>query len=202
MAGQRPRQGWIYMIDPYRVSLRCKTGHTHIYDLTEPGEVECQTASCSLTINSSHVFRGAHPHIIWTSEEFETETNYSVKTFITIPLTSKMTFAGLPTTYPMVNNSKNGLTDKSYALVHQICTVDGNCFKKPNGDWLERMGQLQIKDKDKIEERLKYSLGLSNEPTDDWFQQNASPELLKKIYGYIPNPFKIKALEDLIDGVD
>ncbi len=40
MGGQRPRQGWIYSINPYRVSLRCKLGHVHIYNLDEPGEVE------------------------------------------------------------------------------------------------------------------------------------------------------------------
>lgn len=59
-----------------------------------------------------------------------------------------------------------------------------------------------LKDKDKIEERLKYSLGLSSAPTDDWIQQNTSPELLKKIYGYIPDSLKMKALEDLVDGVE
>jgi mRNA interferase MazF len=101
-----------------------------------------------------------------------------------------------------VNNSKNGLDKKSYALVHQLCTIDGSCFKKSNGDWLERIGQLQSKDRDKIEERLKYLLGLSSEPTDDWFQHNASPELLRKIYGYMPDSLRIQALEELVDGIE
>ena len=218
MAGQRPKKGWIYKINPYRVSLRCKAGHNHIYDLTnpkeseseniekydstEPGEVKCKTHSCSLIINSSHVFRGDHPYVIWASDEFETDTSYSVKTFTAIPLTSKTTFSGLPTTYPMVNNSKNGLDKKSYVLVHQLCTIDGNCFKKHNGDWLERMGQLQSKDRDKIEERLMYSLGLSGEPTDDWFRNNMTPELFKKAYGYLPEDLRMKALEDLLDGFE
>lgn len=201
MAAQRSRQGWIYMINPYRVSLRCKMGHIHFYDLIEPGEVECQTASCSLAINSSHAFRGAHPHIIWTSDEFETETNYSVKTFTTIPLTSKTTFAGLPTTYPIVSNSKNGLTAKSYALVNQISTIDGNCFKKADGNWAERMGQLELRDKTEIEQRLNFSLGLSSAITDA-FLQNMTPELLKKAYGHLADNLKTKTLEDLIDGVD
>jgi mRNA interferase MazF len=201
VAGQRPKQGWIYMINPYRVSLRCKMGHIHFYDLIEPGEVECQTAFCSLTINSSHVFRGAHPHIIWTSDEFETETNYSVKTFTTIPLTSKTTFTGLSTTYPIVSNSKNGLTAKSYALINQISTIDGNCLKKADGNWLERMGQLELRDKTEIEQRLKFSLGLSSSTTDD-FIRSMTPELFKKAYGYLPDDLKMKALEDLIDGVD
>jgi mRNA interferase MazF len=201
VAGQRPRQGWIYMINPYRVSLRCKMGHIHFYDLIEPGEVECQTASCSLVINSSHVLRGAHPHIIWTSDEFETETNYSVKTFTTIPLTSKTTFTGLSTTYPIISNSKNGLTAKYYALVNQISTIDGNCFKKADGNWLERIGQLEPRDKTEIEQRLKFSLGLSSSTTDD-FIRNMTPELFKKAYGHLPDDLKVKALEDLIDGVD
>ncbi len=201
MAGQRPRQGWIYMINPYRVSLRCKMGHIHLYDLIEPGEVECQTNSCSLVINSSHVFRGAHPHIIWTSDEFETETNHSVKTFTTIPLTSKTTFTGLSTTYPIVSNSKNGLSAKSYALVNQISTIDSNCFKKADGSWLERMGQLESRDKTEIDQRLKFSLQLSSTITDDWLR-NMTPELFKKAYGHLPDDLKMKALEDLIDGVD
>ena len=201
MAGQRPKKGWIYMINPYRVSLRCKMGHIHFYDLIEPGEVECQTASCSLAINSSHVFRGTHPHIICTSDEFEGDTNYSVKTFQVIPLTSKTTFAGLPTTYPIVSNRKNGLTTKSYALVHQLYPINGDCFKKADGSWMERMGQLDSRDKTEIEQRLKFSLELSSPTTDD-FLMNMTPELFKKAYGHLPDDLKMKALEDLIDGVD
>ncbi|MBD2513343.1 type II toxin-antitoxin system PemK/MazF family toxin, partial [Nostoc muscorum FACHB-395] len=126
MAGQRPRQGWIYSINPYRVSLRCKLGHVHIYNLDEPGEVECQT--CTENINSSRVFRGIHPYIIWTSDQFQDESGY-IATFCVIPLTSQGTFNGLPTTYPINSTSRNGLDKSSYALVHQICTVDANCFK-------------------------------------------------------------------------
>jgi len=74
VAGQKPRQGWIYWINPYRVSLRCKLGHVHIYNLDEPGEVECQ--SCKENINSSRVFRGTHPYIIWTSDQFQDESGY------------------------------------------------------------------------------------------------------------------------------
>jgi mRNA interferase MazF len=201
VAGKQPKQGWIYMINPYRVSLRCRAGHTHIYELTEPGEVECQISSCSLVINYSHVFRGAHPYIIWTSDEFKVDTGY-IKTFVAIPLTSQRTFVGLPTVYPIVNNSQNGLMDKSYALVHQVCTIDGNCLKKPDGDWLDRMGQLEKKDRQEIEKRLKYVLGMSRDPDEDWFQQNASPELLKKVYGYILDDLKIQALDDLLDEVE
>jgi mRNA interferase MazF len=201
VAGKRPRQGWIYMINPYRVSLRCKMGHIHFYDLIEPGEVECQTASCSLSINSSHVFRGTHPHIIFTSDEFEADTNYSVKTFQVIPLTSKTTFAGLPTTYPIVSNSKNGLTTKSYALVHQLYPINSDCFKKADGSWMERMEQLDSRDRREIEQRLKFSLELSSPTTDD-FLRNMTPELFKKAYGHLADDLKMKALEDLIDGVD
>lgn len=201
MAGKRPRQGWIYMVDPYQVSLCCRAGHTHIYELTEPGEIQCRSSACLLKINSSHVFRGTHPYIIWTSEEFQDDTEY-VKTFIAIPLTSQTTFVGLPTTYPVVASSKNGLTKTSYALVNQLCTIDGNCFKKSDGDWLEAMGKLETKDREKIKERLQYLLGITNEPTADWFQKNISPELIKQVYGYLPDEQKAKVLEDLLDSLD
>jgi mRNA interferase MazF len=202
MAGQRPRKGWIYMIDPYRVSLRCSNGHQHIYDLVEPGEVQCQTASCSLTINSSRVFRGAHPHVIWTSEEFQQDTNNYVQTFTAIPLTSKATFAGLPTTYPIGDTTKNGLTIKSYALIHQICTVDGNCFKDEQGNWLNRLGQLDAKGLEEITRRLKYYLGINNQPNEDWFRDNATPEIVQKIYGYLSDAEKTVLLERLLDDLD
>lgn len=201
MAGQRPRQGWVYMINPYRVSLRCSSGHLHIYDLDAPGEIECKTFSCTLTINSSRVFRGTHPHIIWTSDEFQDESGY-IQTFTAIPLTSQTTFSGLPTTYPINNTVKNGLSKKSYALVHQICTVDGNCFKDTSGNWLEREGQLEPKDKDEIAKRLKFFLGFDSSPDEDWFRQNASPELVQKIYGYLSDAEKNSLLESLLDDLE
>lgn len=201
MAGKRPKQGWVYWINPYRVSLRCHSDHTHFYDLIEPGKVICKTRDCDLEINSSRVFRGKHPYLVWSSDEFQEETGY-IQTFIAIPLTSQTTFLGLPTTYPIVNNSRNGLTKKSYALVHQLHTIDGNCFKNSDGDWLERIGQLEAKDRQEIEERLRYVLNLSTEPTDDWFKQNASPELLKKLHGYLSEDLKLEFVEDLLDSLD
>ncbi len=113
MAGQkpkRPQQGWIYFINPYRVSLSCNFRHVHIYELNEPGEVECKT--CQDTINSSRVFRGEHPHIIWTSDEFQDQSGY-ITTFSAIPLTSQTTYTGLPTTLPINPTQKNGLDKKS-----------------------------------------------------------------------------------------
>ena len=198
MAGQRPRQGWVYMINPHRVSLRCHAGHQHLYDLDAPGEISCRTASCGLKINSSRVFRGTHPHIIWTSDEFQDAANY-LQTFTAIPLTSQTTWAGLPTTYPITNTAKNGLTDKSYALVHQICTIDGHCFKDASGNWLSRSGQLDRSDKDEIEKRLKYFLGFETQPDEDWFKQNAKPELVQKIFGYLPDAEKSTVLENLLN---
>lgn len=201
MAGQRPRQGWVYMINPYRVSLRCRSGHVHIYDLDAPGEIECKTLFCTLTINSSRVFRETHPHVIWTSDEFQDESGY-IQTFTAIPLTSQTTFAGLPTTYPITNTAKNGLAKKSYALVHQICTVDGNCFKDASGNWLNRQGQLEQKDRSEITKRLKFFLGFDNAPDEDWFKQNASPELVQKIYGYLSDAEKSALLESLLDDLE
>jgi len=189
------------MINPYRVSLRCSSGHVNIYNLNEPGELQCQTSSCSLTINSSRVLRGTHPHIIWTSDQFQDESGY-IQTFTAIPLTSQTTFSGLPTTYPINNTAKNGLSTKSYALVHQICTVDGNCFKDASGSWIEREGQLDQKDRAEIARRLKFFLGFDETPSDDWFKQNASPALVQKIYGHLSEADKSTLLESLIDDLE
>lgn len=188
------------MLNPDRVSLRCQNGHQYIYELTESSEVECQHNSCNLKINSSRVLRGDHPYIIWVSQDFETVTN-SVKTITVIPLTSQTTFLGLPTTYPINPTSKNNLKKKSYVLVHQIITIDINCLKKANGDWLERIGQLGKDDKEATEKRLKFYLNLSNKPDDDWFKQNASPELLVKIFDYLPDEDKEKSISTLLDKI-
>lgn len=189
------------MINPYRVSLSCSRGHRHFYTLAEPGMVECQTSTCDLEINSSRVFRGAHPYIIWTSDQFQDDSRY-IQTFTVIPLTSQQTFSGLPTTFPINSTAKNGLDKKSYALVHQICTVDNNCFKDANESWIQRMGQLERKDKSGIEERLKYFLDIGDNPSDDWFQANATPALVQKIYGYLPDVEKSALLEKLVDDLD
>lgn len=199
MAGYKPRQGWIYFINPYRVSLRCKLGHTHIYTLDEPGEISCKTVSCTQVINSSRVFRGEHPYIIWTSDKFADDLNY-VDTFTVIPLTSstRERDKGLPTAYPINPTSKNGLDQQSFALIHQICTVDANCFKARE-NWLKRIGQIERFDKEAIEERLKYFLNLQENPSDDWFAKNASPELFKKVFNYLPEDSKQSVIEELID---
>lgn len=201
MAGQRPRKGWIYKINPYRVSLTCRSSHTYFYSLTEPSEVQCQHSSCSEIINSSRILRGEHPYIIWESDQFLDNEKY-IQTFTSIPLTSKTTYAGLSTVYPITNTIKNGLDKTSYALVHQICTVDGNCFKDGANNWLSRIGQLSKEDKDAIEETLLYYLDISREPNDDWLRDNASPKLIKQIFDFLPSEQKQETLENLFDGWD
>jgi mRNA-degrading endonuclease toxin of MazEF toxin-antitoxin module len=196
VAGQKPRQGWIYWINPYRVSLCCKLGHVHIYNLDEPGEVECQT--CKENINSSRVFRGTHPYIIWTSDQFQDESGY-IATYSVIPLTSQTTFNGLPTTYPINRTARNGLDKNSYVLVHQICTVDANCFKDSSENWLNRIGQLDKADREAIEERLKYFLNIQDNPSEDWFVKNASPEIVKKVFDYLSEEDKSSVIEELIN---
>jgi mRNA-degrading endonuclease toxin of MazEF toxin-antitoxin module len=202
VAGQKPRQGWIYYINPRQVVLRCKLGHTYIYDLPESGEVECQHQSCNLQINSSRVFRGSHPHVVWISNQFQDEYNY-IDTFTVIPLTSssRERDKGLPTAYPVRATSRNSLDKDSFALVHQICTVDANSFKDIKGDWLNRIGQLDRADKEAIEERLKFFLGINETPSEDWFAQNATPELLKKVYFYLSEDDRTTILEELIDNM-
>jgi mRNA interferase MazF len=119
-----------------------------------------------------------------------------------IPLTSQSTFNGLPTTYPVNSTTKNGLDKNSYVLVHQICTVDANCFKDVSGNWLNRIGQLDKADKIAIEERLKYFLNIQVNPSEDWFAQNASPELVKKVFGYLDEDNKNLTLEELIKSLN
>lgn len=116
-----------------------------------------------------------------------------------IPLTSQTTFLGLSVTYPITKTARNGLDKNSYALVHQICTVDGNCFKDSNGDWLKRIGQLSKDDKEEIEETLAYYLNINTDPQEDWFRDNASPELVKKIFDLLPEEKQEEALDHLLD---
>ncbi|MEM1171171.1 MAG: type II toxin-antitoxin system PemK/MazF family toxin [Cyanobacteria bacterium P01_H01_bin.35] len=125
---QKPRKGWIYIIDPQKVYLSCKLGHTHSYNLELLDYFECQDSSCTQKINPNRVLRGRHPYIVLTSKKFSDESGY-IETFNAIPLTSKETYKGLPTTYPINPTTKNGLDTKSFALVNQICTIDANYFK-------------------------------------------------------------------------
>ncbi|MEM9007898.1 MAG: type II toxin-antitoxin system PemK/MazF family toxin [Cyanobacteria bacterium P01_F01_bin.86] len=117
-------------------------------------------------------------------------------------MTSQTTFAGLPTTYPIRNTARNGLEKTSYALVHQICTLDSNCFKDGSGNWLRRKGQLEKKDKEELDRRLKFLLGFDDNPNEDWFKQNATPELVQKIYGYLSESDRNTLLENLLDGLN
>lgn len=196
MAGQKPRQGWIYLVNPYLVSLHCRAGHVHIYDLKESGEfIECKHVSCSLKINSSRVIRGFHPYIVWTSDQFQSYSG-DIKTFTLIPLSSKETYKGLPTTYPINPTQSNGLSPQSYALVHKIFTVDANCFKDSWHDWLKRLGQLEKSNKEAIEQRLKHFLTIQDNPSDDWFTCNVSPELARKVFYHLSEDEKNAIMEE------
>lgn len=198
MAGQKPRKGWIYFINSHQVILTCNEKHTYLYNLTEPDIVECQHPNCQLKINSSRVFRGSHPYIIWMKDEFK-DTYNDVKTFIAIPLTSSEREKGLPTAYPINATQRNNLDKNSIALIHQICTIDENCFKDKEGNWLTRIGQLDKSDKNEIEKRLKYILDLKDNPNEDWFIKNAHPELIKKAFFTLPENQQTATLEKLLD---
>ena len=168
------------MVNPGRVVLKCKLGHEHIYDISGPQELNCSHSSCILKINSSRVMRGEHPYIIWSDYSYGKFHLYHA-----IPLTSKDTFRGLPTAYPIKKNSRNGLTCNSLALVHQLTTIDVESFKKSNGDWMHRFGVINSDEKRDLEDRLRLALKLPNDPSEDWFARNASPELLEKVFMHI-----------------
>lgn len=201
MAGQKPRQGWIYGVDPSRVSLTCRNGHSRIYELSEHEEIDCKISGCGSQINSSHVTRGKHPYIVWTSNQYMDGIN-RIPTLVAVPLSSQTTFAGLPDVYPINKTAQNSLTFKSYALVHQVRVIDARCFKDHKGDWVQRIGQLSTQDRSGIEERLKYLLGISSKPSEDWFRQNTTPELIQRIYGHLTAEEKNALLENLISTLE
>jgi mRNA interferase MazF len=62
------------------------------------------------------------------------------------------------------------------------------------------MGQLDKSDKDGINTRLKYFLGLDCAPDDDWFKSKADPKIIHKLYGYLDESQKDALLEKLIDS--
>jgi mRNA interferase MazF len=182
------------------VWLRCNSGHIHRYSRSQDLVVTCQSKGCSNTINSSHVFRGYHPYIIWTDENYNDRYK---KTFTAIPCTSKDTLAGLPTVFPINESSRNGLEKKSYALIHQVCTVDAACFKDQDDRWMPRLGTLDKKDLEMVEERLIYHLGLfdgSQNLLSNYVRENSSVELLKQLFDCLPDEQKNEALEYFINN--
>ena len=202
MAGKTPRQGWIYLVNPQKISLYCKQNHNHIYDLSEPDEMECKTLNCTRIVNYSRVFRGDHHYLIWQIDQFQ-DNSECLQTFTVIPLTFQETCKGLPTAYPINSTSKHGLSQNSLALVHQICNVDANCFKDSQGNWLERVGQVDKGDKESIEERLKYFLNLEDDSSNDWLMNNVSMEVLEKVFDYLPKEMTKKIdLEKVISDLE
>lgn len=197
MAGQRPRQGWIYMINPRRVVLKCSLGHERIYDISGPEELNCFSSLCTKKINSSRVMRGTHLHIVWS------EYNYGkFHLYHAIPLTSKDTFRGLPTAYPIKANPRNGLSCNSLALVHQLTPIDLECFKGADSDWMKRTGVINADERSDIEERLRLALNLQNYPSEEWFTQNASLELLEKVFMLIAPSQQEDGISRLMDKLD
>ncbi|WP_265234207.1 type II toxin-antitoxin system PemK/MazF family toxin [Lyngbya sp. CCAP 1446/10] len=202
MAGKTPRQGWIYLVNPQKVSLRCLHNHNHIYDLSEPGEIECKTVHCTMIINSSRFLRGEHHYLFWEIDQFQDDAE-CLQTFTVIPLTFQETCKGLPTAYPINSTSKNGLDKNSLALVHQICSIDANSFKDSQGNWFERVGQVDKGDKESIEERLRYFLNFGDNSSDDWLMNNVSVEVLEKVFDYLPkNMTKNIDLEKVISDLE
>ncbi len=203
MAGNKPRQGWIYLINPYRVFLRCKLDHLHFYKLDKPDKISCKTGDCRQIINYSMLFRREQAYIIWESDKFKNGVNY-IDTFTAIPLTFSILEKnkGLPTAYPINPTKSNGFEKQSFALAHQIFTVDASCFKDDSGDWLTRIGQIDKGDKQAIEERLKYFLDIQENPGDDWFVNNVSPDVLNQVFDNLSADNQQSALAELIDDVE
>jgi mRNA interferase MazF len=181
------------MIDPNQLVLRCKNGHLNRYNISGPATVSCLEVNCSESINSSRVERGVHPHIFWSiSNQDIFPIAYA------IPLTSKDTFAGLPTTYPVPATKSTGLKNLSYALVNQFVTIDIECFKNTNGDWHERLGGLPKDDINALAEIIKFCFDLAENPIDDWFVKNTDPKIITDL---ILSKFDQSQQEQIIDGL-
>jgi mRNA interferase MazF len=197
---QKPRKGWIYFIDPHKLILECGSKHKYPYKLDVPGDVECKHPQCKNKVNSSRIFRGEHPYVIWSNDGFHDDSGY-IKTFNAIPLTSQETFKGLPTSYPINPTSQNGLTKKGYLLIHQMCCIEANCFKKLGETiWMDRIGQLNQPDKNEIEKRIIYFLGLENS-IEDWFINNADSSILEKIFDKQPQDKKEAIVNNLLNKI-
>lgn len=192
---RRPQQGWIYTIDPHQIVIECKAKHRNMHDLV--GVLPTTCPDCGQEINPCRVFRYRHPHIVWSSDEL-TQSLKSIETFVVIPMTSQERYTGLPSVYPITPSVKNGLKKKSYALTHQIYTVDANHFKDLLGGWRQREGQIDKKDKQGIGECIEYTLGCPP-PGEDWFRDNASREMLDLIWPNLSQTDREKFLSDKLE---
>ncbi|NJK27724.1 MAG: hypothetical protein HC925_03200 [Coleofasciculaceae cyanobacterium SM2_3_26] len=61
---------------------------------------------------------------------------------------------------------------------------------------------MEQRDKTEIEKRLKFFLGFDKDPEEDWFKQNATPELVQKIYGYLSKSERNALLKSLLDELE
>ncbi|WP_236104018.1 hypothetical protein [Sphaerospermopsis reniformis] len=49
---------------------------------------------------------------------------------------------------------------------------------------------------------LKYFLNIQDNPSEDWFAQNASPEIVKKVFDYLSEEDKSSVIEELINNLN
>ncbi len=142
-------------------------------------------------INPSTILRGQHPHIIVSIKAEAAGLAQA------IPMSSSDRDAGLPTTYPIKAMTRNGLDKHSFALVHQITTLDLRALRQPDGSWMERMGQLEKRDKDAIQERLLFLLDL--QPEEDWFLERMTFNLAEQALERLPPEERQRLLERQLD---
>ncbi|HAC64421.1 MAG TPA: hypothetical protein DCF68_12985 [Cyanothece sp. UBA12306] len=189
MAGQKPRQGWIYYLRSDRIFLNCKFGHVHLYDLNQNKELICQELSCNYRFNYLQIFREHGPHIVWKVNLIKDDFN-ARDSLIVIPLTTREHEKGLPTVYPLNPTLKHGFEQKLFTLIHRIYEVDVHCLKDRDGNWLQRIGQLDKVDKEAITKRLKYCHLIQQDFGQDCIVKNSSPNTLKNMFIYLANDLK------------
>ncbi len=67
---------------------------------------------------------------------------------------------------------------------------------------MKRLGTINTGERKDIEDRLKLALELPNHPSEDWFIQNASPELIEKIFILIDPSQRESVISRLLDQLD
>ena len=67
---------------------------------------------------------------------------------------------------------------------------------------MNRLGMINADERNDLEERLRLALNLPSHPSEEWFTQNAYPELLEKVFMQIEPIQRQGAISRLIDKLD
>lgn len=191
---QKPRKGWIYRINPAFMALRCPDKHVYQYPLDKVRKVECQHPGCNMTITKTcRVFAGTHYYIYWGRDDLSTGVVQA------IPLTSRETHVGLPTSLFLRASDENGTRLNGYALIHQITPLDERVFKNAHG-WLQRDGSLTKGQKRDVERRIEYLFQVGQEHPGA--QQIPPADLIMNLFPQVPTADKMDLIDSMMNWME